>query len=375
MLWCVYVIHILSCHPLVKFHLHISMLPWQSLKRWHLFSLFFVFCVLFVKIVRFLMFIVLRGSCSPLPDWHRTFLQISIFVFCRCFKPCHSLFLDFVVWCKCWLCHRGSPDAAHQLWSHICERIRSCVRIKRVAKATQKDQTVFESLSYPLLEGQISVNDSWPDLTGILDIVSISLYVILTIACTTLFDKVRTLTAALPLLQKISKSQSFTLTSPFPSFIYKYLLQTTSSENIQNIFNTQCNPWPFVLLSAITAITLMTLVIHLYRKLNNNNHTHILLEITNGLSYVAVPIVTLPLCPTDWDIIIPDNLSNMRISGTFVARLHAQWPVFFNNGHQHQTCNSYSRRHRNQFLHWFKTTENIQNTIFWSYSSHTPQLF
>ena len=121
---------------------------------------------------------------------------------------------------------------------------------------------------------------------------------------------------------------SFTLTSPLPSFIYKHLTQTTSSENIQNIFNTQCNWWPFVLLSAITAITLMALVIHLYRKLNNNNHTQILLEITNGLSCVVVPIVTLPLCPTDWDIIIPDNLSNMRISGTCFARLHAQWPGF-----------------------------------------------
>ena len=39
--------------------------------------------------------------------------------------------------------------------------------LKRIAQATKKDQVVFKSLSEPLLDGQISVNDSWPDLKAL----------------------------------------------------------------------------------------------------------------------------------------------------------------------------------------------------------------
>ena len=200
--------------------------------------------------------------------------------------------------------------------------------LKKIAQATLKDQTVFKSLSEPLLEGEISVNDSWPDLTGILSIASISLSVLLTIFCIALFNKVRALTAALLLIQKLPQSHSLTMAPPLPSFIYKHLPKPAPTENIQNIFNTQCNPWPFVTLSIFTSFILIAITIYFYKRLNSNNHTQILLEITNGLSCITIPLVRLSLCPTDWDITLPDNITNMKISGILFTRLHADWSDF-----------------------------------------------
>ncbi|CAG2216296.1 unnamed protein product [Mytilus edulis] len=46
--------------------------------------------------------------------------------------------------------------------------------LKRIAKATQKERTVFTSLSEPLLDGKITVDNSWLDLSTILAMVALA---------------------------------------------------------------------------------------------------------------------------------------------------------------------------------------------------------
>ncbi|XP_052083209.1 uncharacterized protein LOC127720584 [Mytilus californianus] len=200
--------------------------------------------------------------------------------------------------------------------------------LKRIAKATQKERTVFTSLSEPLLDGKITVDNSWLDLSTILAIAALGLSSILAIVCFTLVNKVRILTATVLLLQKIPQAQSTSIASTIPTFIYKQISKTTTPSTIENIFNTQCNPWPFVILSIITTITLTIFTVYFYKRSTNNNHTKVVLEITNGLSCITIPIVKLSLCPTDWDIKVPDTITNMRISGFFITRLHADWHDF-----------------------------------------------
>ncbi|CAG2249469.1 unnamed protein product [Mytilus edulis] len=200
--------------------------------------------------------------------------------------------------------------------------------LKRIAQATLKQKTVFKSLSEPLINGDISMDDSWLDLNTILIISSLCVSGILVIACIVLFNKIRILTATLLLLQKIPRSQSLSIPSPLPSFIYKHLATTTESSHVQSIFNTQCNPWPFVALSFTMTLALVIVSIYFFKKFNNRNHTKVVLEITNGLSCITIPIVTLSLCPSDWDITAPNCIQNMRISGTFCTRLHADFDNF-----------------------------------------------
>ncbi|CAC5400203.1 unnamed protein product [Mytilus coruscus] len=200
--------------------------------------------------------------------------------------------------------------------------------LKRIAQATLKQKTVFKSLSEPLINGDISMDDSWLDLNTILIISSLCVSGLLVIACIVLFNKIRILTATLLLLQKIPRSQSLSNPSPLPSFIYKHLATTTESSHVQGIFNTQCNPWPFVALSFTMTLALVIVSIYFFKKLGKRNHTKVVLEITNGLSCITIPIVTLSLCPSDWDITAPNCIQNMRISGTFCTRLHADFDNF-----------------------------------------------
>ena len=200
--------------------------------------------------------------------------------------------------------------------------------LKRIAKATQKERTVFISLSEQLLDGKITVYNSWLDLSTILAIAALGLSSILAIVCFTLVNKVRLLTATVLLLPKIPQAQSTSIASTIPSFIFKQISKTTTPSAIENIFNTQCNPWPFVILSIITTLTLTIFTFYFYKRSTNNNHTKVVLEITNGLSCITIPLVTLSLCPTDWDIKVPDTITNMRISGFFITRLHADWHDF-----------------------------------------------
>ncbi|CAC5415176.1 unnamed protein product [Mytilus coruscus] len=107
--------------------------------------------------------------------------------------------------------------------------------LKRIAKATQKERTVFTSLSEPLLDGKITVDNSWLDLSTILAIAALGLSSVLAIVCFTLVNKVRLLTATVLLLQKIPQAQSTSIASTIPSFIYKQISKTTKGLQIKII--------------------------------------------------------------------------------------------------------------------------------------------
>ncbi|KAJ8304624.1 hypothetical protein KUTeg_018207 [Tegillarca granosa] len=56
--------------------------------------------------------------------------------------------------------------------------------------------------------------------------------------------------------------------------------------------------------------------------------TMLILEITTGASCVMIPIVELPLCPKNWDIIAPGTINDLRVTGCFLNHLHVYWPDF-----------------------------------------------
>ncbi|KAJ8315285.1 hypothetical protein KUTeg_007435, partial [Tegillarca granosa] len=121
-----------------------------------------------------------------------------------------------------------------KIFNHVFSKVvaqdqQSHLSLKRMAKAAAKDQTIFSTLSDSLLDGQITINSTWPSLSELLTIISCAISVIATATCLLLFCKLKKLTAIVLMLQKSSSSYSMPLDSSVPSFHYKNLLTTTES--------------------------------------------------------------------------------------------------------------------------------------------------
>ena len=147
----------------------------------------------------------------------------------------------------------------------------------------------------------------------------------MTVACVFLFNKVRALASALILLQKSPKSYAFVTPVTPPTFNFVQEYDSTTQSNFQINFVSQLGQWPSIVLASITIISFCVAIHYIYNTCHSQPHTKVLLEISNGLHCITIPIITLPLCPSDWDITAPDNIFNLRVTGTFVTRFHAQW--------------------------------------------------
>ncbi|XP_052064383.1 uncharacterized protein LOC127704385 [Mytilus californianus] len=211
----------------------------------------------------------------------------------------------------------------HTFNSVIAQDNNLHLSLKRIAKAAKADRKIFTSLSEPLLDGEIDIDDSWPNTNEMISLISLVLSILLTIACIVLFNKVRALTTALILLQKAPSSAAFVTPQTPPTFHYMQSPISTT-QNYYSLLSPQLNQWPSIVLSAITIISFVGVLHYLYKQVCTRHHTKIILEISNGLTCLTIPVVNLPLCPSDWDIATPNNITNMRISGTFYKKLHVE---------------------------------------------------
>ena len=213
----------------------------------------------------------------------------------------------------------------HTFSNVIAQDKKLHLSLKRIAQATLQDKKIFTSLSEPLLDGEISIDDSWPDTNGIIPIASLALSILLTVACIILFNKVRALTAALILLQKIPSSKAFFTPQTPPTFHFIQKSQTPTEEPFSVTFTSQLSQWPSMVLAVMTVLSFITAIHYIYNIFVTKHKTKVLIELSNGLTCITVPLVTLPLCPSDRHISAPSNILNMRISGTFVTRFHAEF--------------------------------------------------
>ncbi|CAC5398190.1 unnamed protein product [Mytilus coruscus] len=145
--------------------------------------------------------------------------------------------------------------------------------LKRMAQAASKEETIFTSLSEPLVDGELPVSSDWPDRNGIISIAALGLTALLALVCLVLFRRLQTLTTAFLLLQKATPIHGLLLASPMPTFHYVNTHQSTTEDTNSYIFNTQCNPWPFVTLSIITTATLALFIIYVWKKFQQTQGT------------------------------------------------------------------------------------------------------
>ncbi|CAC5393493.1 unnamed protein product [Mytilus coruscus] len=90
--------------------------------------------------------------------------------------------------------------------------------LKRMAKAASKGETIFTSLSEPLVDSELPVSSGWPDLNGIICIAALVLSIVLALVCLVLLTRLQTITTAFLLLQKATLIHGLSLSSPIPIF-------------------------------------------------------------------------------------------------------------------------------------------------------------
>ena len=128
-----------------------------------------------------------------------------------------------------------------------------------MAQAAKKDEQIFQTLTEPLLTGDITLAEDWPDTNAILIFVALGIGFLSFITCIYLFFKVRKMATALLVIQQVASVKSQTV----PSFIYnEHVTKLNSAQTTSNLMTYITNEFSWlhasVLLSIVVLIVLLS---------------------------------------------------------------------------------------------------------------------
>ena len=144
----------------------------------------------------------------------------------------------------------------HKMNNILADDIKTHLSLKRMADKAKNDETIFKTLSEPLLEGELSLNTSWPDINAILIFISTTLTIGSVLAITWMYFRLRKLSMILLLLQQMQLADTM---STLPSFIYKQV-QSTDTSDSQTYFNLTLS-WNHAIFLLTTLILILIIAI------------------------------------------------------------------------------------------------------------------
>ena len=196
--------------------------------------------------------------------------------------------------------------------------------LRKMSEAARNDQVIFSNLAEPLIDGEITIPDDWPDTNAIMIFVTMGVATISLIFCVYSFCKMRKMATALLVLQQTAKARSATL----PSFIYDSKDQMHSIEtDMSNTLKLELSyTHAIIAICCFVFVVLATCAIIVYRS-KRTQGTTLLLEMTSGGYCATVPLVHLNLCPSYWHISKP-TIKNLDISSFPWCKLYATWSPF-----------------------------------------------
>ena len=220
----------------------------------------------------------------------------------------------------------------HSISKYLANDQTYHLSLKRMADTARKDETVFRSLSESILAGQVDLAlDAWPDTSGYIALASAGVGTLGIIFGVWSCIKVRKLSSALLLLHHSRPATALPTIPTVPSFVYSNLPEATDSKTISDhIYTSFTTPWPYVTLSVFTTLIIVVLAHILWSKFKRTHKTTLHIEITNGPNCALIPLTTLPLCPDNWDIQPPLDVSSVTLaySGFIQPHLHIQCTEF-----------------------------------------------
>lgn len=190
--------------------------------------------------------------------------------------------------------------------------------LKRIASAVKRDGQVFKTLAESMIAGQVEFAvDNWPDTSGIIAIIATSLATFGFIFSIWSCYKIRTVLMPLLLLHQTHSVSALTPKPPL-SFIYQSPESTNPTTIDEHVYSSFTTPWPYVSLSVITTLLVIACISYLWSKFVQTHLTTIHLEITTGPVCELIQITTLPLCPNNWHIQPPQDVSSINITRSYL---------------------------------------------------------
>jgi len=194
--------------------------------------------------------------------------------------------------------------------------------LTKMATAAKNDEQVFKTLSEPILDGQIDINTTWPDLNAILIFCTFSLSVLAIIGFIFAMLKIRKLSTTLLILQQTMTIKSEELND----LVYKNP-QTTQINTEPHTFidHFEWDHGSVAIGILVLILTVITLCLIIQRR---KRGTTILLELTTGKHCATVPLITLPLCPSFLKINPPQSISHITLNKRMSCKLITDWVGF-----------------------------------------------
>jgi len=166
----------------------------------------------------------------------------------------------------------------------------------------------------------VDINDDiWPKKQDIISITALILSSINIVAVIWIIYKVRILCAALLLSKEIPRVNCLNLQYTMPP--------TTSSPSWTTVLSETLRWKHAVFILSVLSLIGTTLLLYKNFKEGPKN-TRICVEITTGLQCVIVEVLSLPLCPSYFNIRYPNAITDLKISGVFQPILSINWPNF-----------------------------------------------
>ena len=112
-----------------------------------------------------------------------------------------------------------------------------------------------------------------------------------------------------------------------PSFVYN---KPAVTEAPLNYFWDELDlTYDYYLLTIVSIIMLLVIIILIKMFRRKRSSTEIVVEITNGFSCVLIPIHSLSMCPSYWNVSAPSDVSSISVQGLWNSRITFIWNKFF----------------------------------------------
>lgn len=193
--------------------------------------------------------------------------------------------------------------------------------MKKMAQATKRDEKIFQTLSEPLLSGDIQLSSTWPTSNDILTYISFILAISASLVCIMLFLKHRQLMAMMTMMNQIQYTKAFET---------NYIFEKTTTESPINIIDSikENITWDHLIFAVNMILLMLCISLVIQMRDTTKCGTTIILELTSGSTCVMIPLLTLSLCPSLLEISPPSSISNVFLNEWPSRILKADWTNF-----------------------------------------------
>jgi len=200
----------------------------------------------------------------------------------------------------------------------LADDMKSHLNLTKMVEIAKNDNIVFKTLAEPILEGQVPIQSTWPDLSDIPSFVALGSLVFIIPVVIHLCLRYQKLSAIVATLQHAKPVQA--LPATLTSFVY-----TPKPVVVDNSFKFDIAlSWEhanFVFL-LLNTLLLLVLIIKLVRYCKTHQ---LLLEVTSKEKCIFIPIMKIPTCPSLTPIHIPCRAYPIIVGSWFSPKLDITW--------------------------------------------------